>query len=114
MKYQNRAGTYIQLFLILIIVGVTGCASRTPVETVAEKPIDRETLKYKNIFFREFKAVPQVKSPSAAIQQCRDGACRPVYRPGGSQSGGHGRRRHFLGFGYPVRSRDDTGASVPE
>ena len=74
MKYQNRAGTFIQWLFILIMVGVTGCASRTPVEPVAEKPIDRETLKYKNIFYREFKAAPQVKSPSTAIQQCRDGA----------------------------------------
>jgi hypothetical protein len=74
MKNQNRAGTYIQLLIILCIVGLSGCASRTPVEPVSQKPIDRETLKYKNVIFREFKAAPQVKAPDTAIQQCRDSA----------------------------------------
>jgi hypothetical protein len=76
MRYQNRAGACIPIFLLLFIVGFSGCASRTPIEPVPEKPIDRETLKYKSIFFREFKAAPDVKSPSTAIQQCRDSAIR--------------------------------------
>jgi hypothetical protein len=80
MKYQYRTGATIHMYLFLCIISLSGCASRTPIEPVTEKPIDRETLKYQNVLFREFKAAPQVKSPSTAIQQCRDSAISHLKR----------------------------------